>query len=56
MQISQILFRSRNRVGQLSPEDIPDSAQRHLELRGGTGDPAPSRGFLRTELQSLFHS
>ncbi|MBK1619107.1 hypothetical protein CKO42_11815 [Lamprobacter modestohalophilus] len=34
--ISQILFRSRNRVGQLSPEDIPDSAQRHLELRGGT--------------------
>lgn len=36
LQVSQILFRSRNRVGQLSPEDIPDEAQRHLEIRGGT--------------------
>lgn len=34
--VSQILFRSRNRVGQLRPEDIPESAQRYLETRGGT--------------------
>lgn len=32
--ISQILFRSRNRVGQLRPEDIPDRVQRYFETTG----------------------
>jgi esterase/lipase superfamily enzyme len=32
--ISQILFRSRNRVGQLRPEDLPDRAQRYFETAG----------------------
>ncbi len=32
--VSQILFRSRNRVGQLRPEDIPDRAQRYFETLG----------------------
>lgn len=36
LRVSQILFRSRNRVGQLRPEDIPEPAQRYLETRGGT--------------------
>jgi esterase/lipase superfamily enzyme len=30
--VSQILFRSRNRVGQLRPEDIPEKAQRYFEI------------------------
>ncbi|EIC23553.1 alpha/beta hydrolase [Thiorhodovibrio frisius] len=32
--VSRILFRSRNRVGQLRTEDIPDSAQRYFEAVG----------------------
>ncbi len=32
--ISQILFRSRNRVGQLRPEDLPDRAQLYFETAG----------------------
>ncbi len=32
--VSQILFRSRHRVGQLRPEDIPDRAQRYFETTG----------------------
>jgi esterase/lipase superfamily enzyme len=32
--VSRILFRSRNRVGQLRPEDIPDKAQRYFEAVG----------------------
>jgi esterase/lipase superfamily enzyme len=32
--VSRILFRSRNRVGQLRPEDIPDTAQRYFETVG----------------------
>ncbi|NEV61320.1 alpha/beta hydrolase [Thiorhodococcus minor] len=32
--VSRILFRSRNRVGQLRPEDIPDKAQRYFETVG----------------------
>ncbi|EGV19313.1 alpha/beta hydrolase [Thiocapsa marina] len=32
--VSRILFRSRNRVGQLRPEDIPDRAQRYFEAVG----------------------
>ena len=32
--VSRILFRSRNRVGQLRPEDIPDRAQRYFETVG----------------------
>ena len=32
--VSQILFRSRNRVGQLRPEDIPDRVQRYFETAG----------------------
>ena len=32
--VSQILFRSRHRVGQLRPEDIPDSVQRYFETSG----------------------
>ncbi len=32
--VSQILFRSRNRVGQLRPEDIPERAQRYFETVG----------------------
>ncbi|MCU0836780.1 MAG: alpha/beta hydrolase [Chromatiaceae bacterium] len=34
--ISKILFRSRERVGQLRPEDIPDRIQRHFEITGRT--------------------
>ncbi|MBK1619034.1 hypothetical protein CKO42_11445 [Lamprobacter modestohalophilus] len=36
LQVSRILFRSRTRVGQLTPDKIPDTAQRYLETRGGT--------------------
>ncbi len=32
--VSQILFRSRNRVGQLRPEDIPERAQRYFATVG----------------------
>jgi esterase/lipase superfamily enzyme len=32
--VSRILFRSRNRVGQLRPEDIPETAQRYFETVG----------------------
>jgi esterase/lipase superfamily enzyme len=32
--VSRILFRSRNRVGQLRPEDISDKAQRYFEAVG----------------------
>ncbi|MBK5971270.1 MULTISPECIES: alpha/beta hydrolase [Thiorhodovibrio] len=32
--VSRILFRSRNRVGQLRTEDIPESAQRYFEAVG----------------------
>ena len=32
--VSRILFRSRNRVGQLRPEDISDRAQRYFEAVG----------------------
>jgi len=32
--VSKILFRSRNRVGQLRPEDIPPKAQRYFETLG----------------------
>jgi esterase/lipase superfamily enzyme len=32
--VSRILFRSRNRVGQLRPEDIPEKSQRYLEKLG----------------------
>jgi len=34
--ISKILFRSRERVGQLRPEDVPDRIQRHFEITGRT--------------------
>lgn len=36
LMVSRILFRSRNRVGQLAPEDIPDEAQQYLEASGHT--------------------
>jgi esterase/lipase superfamily enzyme len=32
--VSRILFRSRNRVGQLRPEDIPEKSQRYIEKLG----------------------
>ena len=32
--VSRILFRSRNRVGQLRPEDIPEKSQRYMEKLG----------------------
>ncbi len=32
--VSQILFRSRNRVGQLRPEDLPDRPHRYFETAG----------------------
>jgi esterase/lipase superfamily enzyme len=32
--VSKILFRSRNRVGQLRPEDIPEESQRYFESTG----------------------
>ncbi|MBK5964757.1 hypothetical protein CCR95_11865 [Thiocystis minor] len=32
--VSKLLFRSRNRVGQLRPEDIPEKGQRYLEALG----------------------
>jgi esterase/lipase superfamily enzyme len=34
--VSKILFRSRERVGQLRPEDVPDRIQRHFEITGRT--------------------
>jgi esterase/lipase superfamily enzyme len=34
--VSKILFRSRGRVGQLRPEDVPDRIQRHFEITGRT--------------------
>lgn len=34
LRVSQILFRSRNRVGQLRPEDISPRAQRYFETLG----------------------
>jgi esterase/lipase superfamily enzyme len=32
--VSKILFRSRERVGQLRPEDVSDRMQRHFEITG----------------------
>jgi len=32
--VSRILFRSRNRLGQLRPEDIPDKSQRYFKTLG----------------------
>jgi esterase/lipase superfamily enzyme len=32
--VSRLLFRSRNRVGQLRPEDVPERAQRYFETIG----------------------
>jgi esterase/lipase superfamily enzyme len=34
LAVSKILFRSRNRVGQLRPEDVPERSQRHFETAG----------------------
>jgi esterase/lipase superfamily enzyme len=34
LAISQFLFRSRSRMGQLRPEDVPDKAQRYFETAG----------------------
>ena len=34
LAVSQLLFRSRNRMGQLRPEDVPDKAQRYFETGG----------------------
>ncbi|RDE49421.1 MAG: alpha/beta hydrolase [Candidatus Accumulibacter meliphilus] len=34
LRVSQLLFRSRHRVGQLRPEDIPEPIQRHFEMTG----------------------
>jgi esterase/lipase superfamily enzyme len=36
LAVSQLLFRSRERVGQLRPEDIPDPIQRYFETTGHT--------------------
>jgi len=36
LAVSQILFRSRERVGQLRPEDVPDRIQRYYEAIGHT--------------------
>jgi esterase/lipase superfamily enzyme len=36
LAVSQLLFRSRERVGQLRPEDIPDQIQRYFESTGHT--------------------
>jgi esterase/lipase superfamily enzyme len=34
LAVSQFLFRSRSRMGQLRPEDVPDKAQRYFETGG----------------------
>jgi esterase/lipase superfamily enzyme len=34
LAVSQFLFRSRSRMGQLRPEDVPDKVQRHFEGGG----------------------
>jgi esterase/lipase superfamily enzyme len=34
LAVSRLLFRSRGRVGQLRPEDVPDRIQRHFETIG----------------------
>lgn len=34
LAVSKILFRSRERVGQLRPEDVPESIQRYFEIIG----------------------
>lgn len=34
LRVSQLLFRSRHRVGQLRPEDIPEDIQRYFEMTG----------------------
>lgn len=34
LRVSQLLFRSRNRVGQMRPEDIPEKGQRYMEVLG----------------------
>lgn len=34
LRVSQILFRSRTRVGQMRPEDIPEEAQRYMSEIG----------------------
>ncbi len=36
LAVSQFLFRSRDRVGQLRPEDVPDPIQRYFETIGHT--------------------
>jgi esterase/lipase superfamily enzyme len=36
LAVSQFLFRSRERVGQLRPEDVPDQIQRYFETIGHT--------------------
>ena len=36
LAVSQFLFRSRSRMGQLRPEDVPDKAQRYFETGGRT--------------------
>jgi esterase/lipase superfamily enzyme len=36
LAVSRWLFRSRRRVGQLRPEDIPDRSQRYFEIGGRT--------------------
>ena len=36
LAVSQWLFRSRHRVGQLRPEDVPDRSQRFFEIAGRT--------------------
>ena len=34
LAVSKILFRSRNRMGQLRPEDVPERIQRYFEIAG----------------------
>lgn len=34
LAVSKILFRSRNRMGQLRPEDVPERIQRYYEIAG----------------------
>ncbi len=43
LAVSQWLFRSRSRMGQLRPEDVPDKAQRYFET-GGRHAPDLLRG------------
>lgn len=48
LRVSKILFRSRNRVGQLRPEDIPEATQRYFAIGGRTD--LISYGGKRTDL------